>query len=314
MARYTLRQLAYFVAVAEAGTISAAADELRVSPTAVAAALGELERIFRTQLTVRRKAHGVSLTPAGSHLYSRATGLLRDAEELELSATGGGAELAGPLLIGCYLTLAPTVLPVLLEGFTGGHPKVHLDFVEGTQDEMQERLLAGELDLAVVYDMDLRPGLGSVLLYEVAAYALLPGSHRLAGRDEVSLAELAAEPMILLDAPPSSHHTLSLFEDAGVPPLIRYRTTDFELTRSLVGRGAGYSVLVQRPAVDASYEGLPVVARPIVPAVKPIAVRMIWPEAIRPTDRARAMVDYAAGAVRDALRPRPWPAPAKTGR
>jgi hypothetical protein len=48
--------------------------------------------------------------------------------------------------------------------------------------------------------------------------------------------------------------------------------------------------------------------------VKPIAVRMIWPEAIRPTDRARAMVDYAAGAVRDALRPRPWPAPAKTGR
>jgi DNA-binding transcriptional LysR family regulator len=297
VARYTLRQLAYFTAVAEAGTISAAADELRVSPTAVAAAIGELERIFRTQLTVRRKAHGVSLTPAGSHLYSRAALLLREAEELELSATSGGQELAGPLVVGCYLTVAPTVLPVLLEGFTAEHPKVQLDFVEGTQDEMQERLFAGELDLAVVYDMDLRPGLGSVLLYEVAAYALLPEGHRLAVRDEVPLAELAAEPMILLDAPPSSHHTMSLFEDAGVMPRIRYRTTDFELTRSLVGRGAGYSVLVQRPAVDASYEGLPVVARSIAPAVKPIAVRMIWPEAIRPTDRARAMVAYAAGAV-----------------
>lgn len=301
MARYTLRQLAYFVAVAETGTISAAADELRVSPTAVAAALGELERIFGTQLTVRRKAHGVSLTPAGSHLHSRATALLRDAEELELSAAAGGAELAGPLLVGCYLTVAPTILPVLLEGFTAEHPKVQLDFVEGTQDEVQERLFAGELDLAVVYDMDLRPGLGSVLLYEVAAYALLPEGHRLARRDEVSLAELAAEPMILLDAPPSSHHTMSLFGDAGVSPLIRYRTTDFELTRSLVGRGAGYSVLVQRPAVDASYEGRPVVARPIVPAVKPIAVRMIWPEAIRPTDRARALVEFAAGAVPDIL-------------
>ncbi|NKX51101.1 LysR family transcriptional regulator, partial [Arthrobacter deserti] len=240
-----------------------------------------------------------SLTPAGSHLYARAATLLRDAEELELSATSGGEELAGPLVVGCYLTAAPTILPVLLGGFTAEHPRVQLDFVEGTQDEMQDRLFAGELDLAGVYDMDLRPGLGPVLLYEIPAYALLPGDHRLAGRDEVPLAELAAEPMILLDAPPSSHHTLSLFQDAGVAPRIRYRTTDFELTRSLVGRGAGYSVLVQRPAVDATYEGLPVVARPIAPAVKPVAVRMIWPEAIRPTVRARAMVAYAAAAVRD---------------
>ncbi|MFD1212459.1 LysR family transcriptional regulator [Arthrobacter sp. GCM10027362] len=305
MARYTLRQLAYFTAVAEAGTIMAAADELRVSPTAVAAAIGELERIFKTQLTVRRKAHGVSLTPAGSYLYSRAVSLLRDAEELELSATSGGQELAGPLVVGCYLTLAPTILPVLLEGFTVNHPKVQLDFVEGTQDEMQERLFAGELDLAVVYDMDLRPGLGSVLLCEAEAYVLLPAGHRLARSAEVPLAGLAGEPMILLDAPPSSSHTLALFEDAGVAPQIRYRTTDFELTRSLVGRGAGYSVLVQRPAVDASYEGRMVAARPITPAVKPIAVRMIWPEAIRPTDRARAMVDYAASAVPNTLRPPP---------
>jgi DNA-binding transcriptional LysR family regulator len=151
--------------------------------------------------------------------------------------------------------------------------------------------------------MDLRPGLGSVLLYEVAAYALLPAGHRLAGQAEVTLAGLAEDPMILLDAPPSGHHTLSLFEEAGVQPRIRYRTTDFELTRSLVGRGAGYSVLVQRPAVDTSYEGLAMVPKPIVPAVKPTAVRMIWPEAIRPTDRARAMVDYAAGAVPNTLGP-----------
>ncbi|NKX53204.1 LysR substrate-binding domain-containing protein [Arthrobacter mobilis] len=305
MARYTLRQLSYFVAVAETGTIAAAADELRVSPTAVAAAVRELERIFRTQLTVRRKAHGVSLTPAGSYLFSHAVRLLRDAEELELNASSGGQELSGPLVVGCYLTVAATILPVLLEGFSVNHPKVQLDFVEGTQDEMQERLFAGELDLAVVYDMDLRPGLGSVLLYEVAAYVLLPDGHRLAGQEQVTLAALAEDPMILLDAPPSSHHTMSLFEDAGVQPRIRYRTTDFELTRSLVGRGAGYSVLVQRPAVDASYEGRQVVARPIVPAVKPIAVRMIWPEAIRLTDRARTMVNYAASAVPNTLRPRP---------
>ena len=111
--------------------------------------------------------------------------------------------------------------------------------------------------------------------------------------------------MILLDAPPSSHHTMTLFEQAGVSPAIRYRTTDFELTRSLVGRGVGYSVLVQRPAIDSSYEGLPVVPKPIVPAVKPVAVKMVWPEAIRLTDRAEAMVSFAASAARNARNPPP---------
>ncbi|NMR28360.1 LysR family transcriptional regulator [Arthrobacter sp. SF27] len=305
VARYTLRQLSYFAAVAEAGTISAAAAKLHVSQTAVAAAVTELERIFKTQLTVRRKAHGVSLTPVGTYLYAQAAELLRSAEELELNASSGGRELAGPLVIGCYATVAPTVLPVLIEGFTVNHPKVQLDFVEGPQDRIQERLFAGELDLAIVYDMDLRPGLGSVRLYDVRGYVLLPQSHRLAERPEVSLQELAEDPMILLDAPPSSHHTMTLFEQTGVSPVIRYRTTDFELTRSLVGRGVGYSVLVQRPAIDSSYEGLPVVPKPIVPAVKPVGVKMVWPEAIRLTDRAEAMVTFAASAARNARNPPP---------
>lgn len=117
----------------------------------------------------------------------------------------------------------------------------------------------------------------------------------LAGWPGVSLAELAADPMVLLDAPPSSRHTLSLFERAGVEPNVRYRTTDFEVTRSLVGRGLGYSILVQHPAVDRSYEGLEIVSRPLTPAATPLSVKMIWPQAVRLTDRARAMVDFAAG-------------------
>jgi DNA-binding transcriptional LysR family regulator len=295
MARYTLRQLAHFVAVADTGAISAAALKLHLSQGAVSAAVTELERIFKVQLMVRRKAHGVTLTPAGKHVYARAVVLLANAEELELSASSGGLELAGPLVIGCYLTLAPTVLPPLLDGFMARHPRVRLESVEGTQDGLPDRLFGGELDLAVVYDMDLPASLGSVDLYTAAPYALLPARHRLAGRPRVSLAELAADPMVLLDAPPSSRHTLSLFERAGVEPNVRYRTTDFEVTRSLVGRGLGYSILVQHPAVDRSYEGLEIVSRPLTPAATLVPVKMIWPQDVRLTDRAQAMVDFAAG-------------------
>lgn len=295
MARYTLRQLAHFIAVAETGAISAAALKLHLSQGAVSAAMTELEKVFRVQLMVRRKAHGVTLTPAGKHLYDRAKLLLADAEELELSASSGGLELAGPLVIGCYLTLAPTVLPPLLDGFMANHPRVRLESVEGTQNGLLDRLSGGELDLAVVYDTDLPAGLASVELYKASAYALLPAAHRLANQPAVSLQELASEPMVLLDAPPSSHHSFSLFERVGTVPNIRYRTTDFEVTRSLVGRGLGYSLLVQHPAVDATYEGRDLVSRPLTPAVRPLSVKIIWPEAMRLTDRAQTMVDYAAG-------------------
>ena len=299
MAHYTLRQLAYFVAVAEAGSISGAAAKLHVTPTAVASALTELERVMHTQLMVRRKAHGVALTPTGIFLHQRAVILLRDADELELTVAGSGTELAGPLVLGCYITLAPTIVPLLMEWVASNHPKVDLTVVTGGQDELPVRLLAGELDLAICYDFALPDGLESVLLYRAPAYVLLPDRHPLVARDTVPLAALTAEPMILLDIPPAAQHTLMLFERAGVTPRIVQRTSDFELTRSLVARGFGYTVLVQRPAVDRSYEGLPVVVREITPEGPSGSVRMLWPHHIRLSNRAAALVAFASEHAHD---------------
>ena len=314
MARFTLRQLAYFLAVADAGSISGAAERLHVTPTAVASALTELERLLRTQLVVRRKAHGVVLTPTGAFLRRRAATLVREADELELAVASGGEQLAGPLALGCYVTVSPTIVPLLMGWVAQRHPQVELTVVEGSQAELPQQLLAGALDLAIVYDQALPTGLSSVLLYAVSAYVLLPAGHPLADRDAVALAELADEPMVLLDIPPAAQHTLSLFEAAGVAPTIVQRTSDFELTRSLVARGFGYSVLVQRPAVDFSYEGLPLVAREITPEVPSVGVRMIWPTDVRLSQRAQAMVAYAADHARHAdRRQRGIPAAGRAG-
>jgi DNA-binding transcriptional LysR family regulator len=293
MPEYTLRQIAYFVAAAEAGSISGAAAQLHVTPTAVASAITDLERVLRTQLMVRRKAHGVALTPTGAFLRERARTLLRDAAELELAAAGGGTELAGPLVLGCYVTLAPTIVPMLMEWTATHHPKVDLTVVTGSQDELPQQLLAGALDLSIGYDIALPDGLDSVLLYRAPAYVLLPDGHPLAAREVVPLDALGDEPQILLDIPPAAEHTLLLFERAGVSPRIAHRTSDFELTRSLVARGFGYSVLIQRPAVDRSYEGRPVVVREITPAGPSGGVRMIWSRQVRLSDRAAAMVAFA---------------------
>lgn len=295
MASYTLRQLEYFAAVAEARSISSAAADLHVTPTAVASALTELERVLRTQLVVRRKAHGITLTPTGRYLHERIAGLLHEADELELAAAGGGAELVGPLVLGCYSTVAPTVVPTLMEWVRENHPRVELTVVTGSQAELPHRLLTGGLDLAIGYDIGLPGGLDSVLLYSAPPYALLPAEHPLAQGESVSITDLAAEPMVMLDLPPAAQHTLQLFGKAGTTPRVVQRTTDFELTRSLVARGLGYSVLIQRPAVSRSYEGLPLALREIVPPDPAANVLMMWSHDVRLNDRAAALVEFATG-------------------
>lgn len=290
---YSLRQLACFVAVAEAGTISAAAQRLHASQSAVSLAVNELERGLRAQLCVRRKAHGVVLTPTGMEVLRQARTLLRDAEELQVVASGKGAELSGPLSIGCYLTLAPTVLPWLLAGFGARHPGVQVDFTEGTQDALQQRLLTGGLDLAVLYDMEVLPEMESVALYTTRPHILLPADDPLAEEPAVSLRELAARPMVLLDSPPSTHHTMKVCREAGMTPAVRHRTTSFETARALVGRGLGYAVLVQRPSNERTYEGFPIVCKEIVEQAAEVAVLLAWPRRARPSARAEAFVSYA---------------------
>ena len=289
--RFSLRQLAYFVAIAEAGTLTEAAERLHISQPAVSLALNDLERALKVQLCVRRKAHGVTLTPSGTSLLARARRLLREAEELEAEASGGGA-LTGVLSLGCYVTLAPTVLPPMLQGCATLHPEVTVDFAEDTQDVLQRRLLRGELDMAVLYDMDLMPEMERTVLFSVRPHVLLPAEHPMADLPEVSLRALEAEPMVLLDAAPSSHHALSLFHRFGVTPRVRHRPTTFETARALIGRGMGYGVLVQRPANDRTYEGMQVVVKEIAEPVRAEAVVLAWPRSMRLNRRAQEFVGY----------------------
>ncbi|WP_415855089.1 LysR family transcriptional regulator [Sinomonas sp. G460-2] len=293
--RFTLRQLGYLVAVGDAGSISAAAARLHVTQTAVGAALNDLERALGTHLLVRRRAHGALLTPAGQYVRDRARSLLAEATDLELSARDSGTALRGPLALGCYSTIAVTLIPPILQGFAELHPGVELDFVADQQVPLERRLLAGELDAALIYDMNLPMGLAARTLYEARVYALLSADHPLATGGPVDLAALAQDPLVFLDLHPSGEHTMAVFRAAGVQPRIRYRTTDFELTRSLVGRGLGYALLVQRPRRDETYEGLPVVAAQIVPTPAPVRILLAWSAAVRPTRRAQSLMDFTAG-------------------
>lgn len=290
---FTLRQLGYLIAVADAGTIAAAAAELRVSPSTLSDALADLDRIVGAPLTVRRRAHGVSLTSAGVHVVDRARPLLAASRELMIGLRGEPGELVGPITIGCYPTLAPTVLPPLLHDFGEAHPRVDLHIREATHDQLEGRIESGEVDVAFVYDTLVPGHPRRERLFALPAHVLLATDDPLAQAETVRLEDVAPRDLILLDAPPSSAHTLSLFEARGLTPRIRHRTASYEAVRTLVGRGLGYGILVQRPANPASYEGYPVAMKEISPPVDPVGIDVIWSATIDPPDRVRALISFA---------------------
>lgn len=290
---FTMRQLAYFSAAAAEGTIIGAAELLRVSPSAMSDAITELESLMGEQLCVRRRSQGLTLTPAGQQVVNVAHRILSEADDLRHSIGRAQGELTGPIAIGCYPTLATTILPPLLQDFGTLHPGVELSMVEATQDQLAVYLASGRVDLAFVYDMLVAGNPERLRLYELAPHVVLPTSHRFAASASVRLADLIDEDLILLDAPPSSEHTLAVFAEQGLRPRVRHRTSSYEVVRTLVARGLGYGVLVSQVKNPHSYEGLPIVEVPIVPAVRSVGVEAIWSRERPLSRRSRALLNFA---------------------
>lgn len=297
----TFRQLAHFVAAADAGTISGAAKTLRFSPSAISASITELERALGAELCVRRRAQGVTLTSTGTLVLEKARRLLNDVAELNYAVQGGGSELVGPVVLGCFATLAPAVLPRILEEYETLHPQVSIDFVVGAQDELTAALRSGAIDVAIMYDMGGFEALETFELYAARGYALFGAGNPLANKKVVALEELADLPFVLFDQTPSTRYAMSIFEARGLTPRVRHLTHAFELTRSIVARSdSAYAVLVQRPANKLSYEGLPILEREIVPPPPSVSVVFAWARGVALSSRARALADlvrqqYARG-------------------
>ena len=160
-------------------------------------------------------------------------------------------------------------MPRLLRGFRGRNPGVRVQIREGDQGVLRAGLERGEIDLALLYDFDLGVRFAAEPLVEIAPHVLLPAAHRLADAASVSLEDLAAEPMVLLDVAPSRDYFRSLFEEIGLEPTIALNSPSFETVRGLVANGMGYSLLVTKPANAMSYDGASLVTRPIREPVTP---------------------------------------------
>lgn len=288
----TLRQLEYLIAVAETGSLTTAAARCHVSQSAISLALSELERTLDLRLVVRSPRRGAALTAAGTQVLADARRVVGAMSDLGAEARGLSRQISGVLTVGCYAPIAPFHLPAAIATFERAHPEVSVRFVEGSLPEIGEDLIAGRCEIAFLYDQDLLPGIETRTLYDQAPKVLLPARHRLRRRRAVALRELADDPFVLLDVPPSERYFRSVFAAAGVEMVVTHRARSFELARSLVARGIGYSMTVQQPALTRSYEGLEVIALPLRDTVPTTPVVLGWAGGGPLTRRAQAFAEH----------------------
>lgn len=263
----TLRQLTYFVAVAEHGGTSQAAEILNVSQPAVSLAIKQLEETLGQALFVRRHAQGLTLTAFGRQKLSEARFLLAQANAWV--ASPDGSRHHGWIDVGCFVTLGPHHMPSIIRRFGQEHPGIHVRLHEADIQQLHDLVENGSIEVALMYDLNLARSARLETVGELRPHVLVGADHPLAGREQVSLRDIAEQPFILINLPHSRDYFLSLFRLAGVTPSVIMETQSLEMVRGMVANGHGVSLLVTKPHAGTSYDGRRLVTLELTDPVPP---------------------------------------------
>jgi len=214
----TVRQMQYFVALAQHRSFVRAARACHVTQSSLSAAIRQLEAALGAEL-VDRSGRALALTEAGERVRERAVAILREVEDLAACARTARTPLSGRLRLGVIPSIAPFLLPQALPDLRRAHPELRLVLREDLSRVLVRDLREGRLDvllIALPYDIG---DLACEVIGRDRLLAALPEGHALARPGAITLARLAGEPLLLLeDGHCLRDHVLGAFADRP-PPL-----------------------------------------------------------------------------------------------
>ena len=244
-----VRRLRLLLELARRGTITAVAEALAYTPSAVSQQLAALEREAGVPL-LERAGRRVALTPAGTVLAGYAESVLAVLEEASAALAATRDSLTGPLRIGAFPSAARVILPPALVVLGRDHPALELMVTELDPVDVPGALHAGTLDVALTFVYDYVPGqpdpaLDSEPLVEEAVYLATADPARTSIEDCRDAAWIAGSPGTLC-------HTLIIraCEASGFTPRIRHHADDFGTVLALVAAGQGVSLIPQLGVTD----------------------------------------------------------------
>ncbi len=266
-----LRRLRYFVAVAECGNISKAAEKIFLTQPALSRQIKTLEDEIGHQL-LERQAHSIRLTPTGNALLAEARDLLKHADEA-LERVRSCAQSVR-LRIGYAPSLASGLLSYAVESFVQKHANVRVELRDLSSQEMLEQLQNGEIDIAITVAPERETrGLHWYPLTEITWRLAVHHEHPLARLSKVSAAEIAKEPMQvynLRDYPEYWGLITAWMREEGQMPSIGGEHDGVNSLLAAVGAGLGVAV-VTTTAADFLPKKVRLKALTSTPKILPIA-------------------------------------------
>lgn len=265
-----LKQLSYFVRVAEMGSFTRASIVLDIAQPALSRQVRLLEVELRQSLLIRN-GRGITLTEAGKVLLEHSRGVLHQMERLreELSRVRGS--LAGRVAVGLPPTLGRILAVPLTREFKALMPDATLAIVDGLSKTMQESLLTGQLDIALVYNalptpgIELRPLLQDELL--LVQGRLDPS----ASSDPVELADIARYPLIIPGRPNALRmHVETALLNISAQPRIAMEVNSVATILDLVADGVGSAILSQHAVLTAAQPERFTLRRIVKPGLFPL--------------------------------------------
>lgn len=237
-----IRQLRYFAAIVETGSVSRASRALHIAQPALSKQLAQLEEELGVKL-LARSVRGVTPTEAGLAVFRHAQAILKQVQATRAVAAEAGGGVTGPVAIGLPWTITSVLGLALLRTVRERLPAVRLEVTEGPSAVLAQMLAQGKLDLAVVFGEGQDPSLRLKPLVR-ERLRLVGARGALAGRRSLTLAKASELPLLLLSRPNGIRETIErTWAERGVTPNVVAEINAPSLLVQAVQAGLGFAIL-----------------------------------------------------------------------
>jgi DNA-binding transcriptional LysR family regulator len=275
-----LRQLEYFIAVAEEANFTRAAERVHISQSGVSAQIRQLEHDLGAAL-IDRSGRRATLTAAGSAALDHARSALASVDAVRRAVDDVTGVVRGRLVVGMITGCTVSGLFDTLASFHRAHPGVEIVLVEDSSDPLTERVRSGGVDLALVGTAgEPPPGLGALPITSERLVAAVPFDHPLATASRTTLAEISGYPVVCM---PVGAAPRTMFDRAcvagGRQPDIVLQASAPDAVADLAARGLGVAILTE--SMSAHHTGR-LKALPIEDLRTPVGLALVWAATERP--------------------------------
>ena len=287
-----LRQIRYFLTVAEERNITRAAERLHLSQPPLSRALMDLEEELGCTLIIRGKRH-VTLTPEGLALKRRGEQILALADIAKTEITDVKKGLSGTLYLGHVDSNGPSLAAEWISSFKKEYPNVTYNLWCGTVDDLTYRMKSGLLELAITMTPLNTEQLDGITVYSDTWAAIIPGSHPLAKskKDSVTLKDIVDTDLIISSRHSREEEIRSWFEkQTGKEPRFIVKTAHSSNASKLVDQNIGIAIFPASVAKNISADSN-VVVKTLKPEVN-VDYILSWDKEKIPSALAAKFIDH----------------------